>query len=86
MKIISPNEFLMIAILIYNDIIEKLIYCDDEKDMEYSFFKSILYKLENLTLSSNKIIDLCFNNLCLYLNKNNTFCEKKFNYLNLTNK
>ena len=70
---------------IYNDIIEKLIYCDDEKDMEYSFFKSILYKLENLTLSSNKINDSGFNNLCLYFNKNNKFCEQKLTYLNLSN-
>ena len=68
---------------IYDHLIEKLIYWN-EKNIEYSFIKSILRKLEKLDLSSNNIKDLGFYHLLYYFNSNNKFCEQKLVYLNLS--
>ena len=68
---------------IYDHLIEKLIYWDD-KNIEYSYIKSILRKLEKLDLSSNNIKDLGFYRLLFFFNSNNKLCEQKLVYLDLS--
>ena len=69
---------------INNNIINKLIFCD-ENNLENSFIKSILYSLEKLDLSNNKITDLGFNQLLFYFNSNNELYNKNLSHLNLSN-
>ena len=83
------KEKISLKKLIFNDchinnhIIEKLIYWD-EKDMQYSFIKSILCELEKLDFSCNKITDLGFNQL-LYFYNNKELYKKNLTHLNLSN-
>ena len=69
---------------INNNIINKLIFCD-ENNLENSFIKSILYSLEKLDLSNNKIADLGFNQLLFYFNSNNELYNKNLSHLNFSN-
>ena len=69
---------------INNSIINKLIFCD-ENNLENSFIKSILYSLEKLDLSNNKITDLGFNQLLFYFNSSNELYKKNLSHLNLSN-
>ena len=69
---------------INNNIINKLIFCD-ENNLENSFNKSILYSLEKLDLSNNKIADLGFNQLLLYFNSKNELYKRNLSHLNLSN-
>ena len=69
---------------INNRIIEKLIY-GNSKDIEYSLINSILYKLEKLDLSENKINDITFSQILFYYNDNNEFYNKNLKHLNLSN-
>ena len=69
---------------INNNIINKLIFCD-ENNLENSFIKSILYSLEKLDLSNNKITDLGFNQLLFYFNSNNELYNKNLSHLNFSN-
>ena len=69
---------------INNNIINKLVFCD-ENNVENSFIKSILYSLEKLDLSNNKITDLGFNQLLFYFNSNNELYKKNLSHLNISN-